>query len=232
MVGLCAGAAADTLRPTHDLRLLRHIVEDWRGARERFVCIYNPIAVDRTKPVASAGALAERPPVIIAVGRLYAQKDYATLIQAMALLPRSDARLAVCGEGPQQEMLERLAERLGVSSRIDWRGYVSDPWNAYAGARCFVLSSQDEPFGNVVVEALASGLPVVSTNCGGPREILDSGRFGTLVPIGDAAALSAAIAQALDHPGDPEPRVARAQEFATPAVIARYVALFEEILAA
>lgn len=212
--------------------LLRHVVKDWHGARERFVCIYNPIAVDRTKPAANAKALAARPPIIIAVGRLFAQKDYATLIRAMALLPCPDARLAICGEGPEREMLERLAERRGVTSRIDWRGYVSDPWNAYAGARCFVLSSQDEPFGNVVVEALASGLPVVSTDCGGPREILDAGRFGTLVPIGDAAALSAAMARALDQPGDPEPRVARAQEFATPAVTARYLALFEEILAA
>jgi glycosyltransferase involved in cell wall biosynthesis len=150
----------------------------------------------------------------------------------MALLQHPNARLAICGQGPQLEMLERLAEGLGVTPRIDWRGYVSDPWTAYAGARCFVLSSQDEPFGNVVVEALASGLPVVSTDCGGPREILDNGRFGTLVPIGDAAALSAAMARALDQPGDPEPRVARAQEFATPTVIARYLALFEEILAA
>jgi glycosyltransferase involved in cell wall biosynthesis len=212
--------------------LVRHIVQDWRGARERIVRIYNPIAVDRAKPVADEKALAARPPIVIAAGRLVAQKDYATSIEAIALLPRTDVRLAIYGEGPELPALSRLADRLGVAGRIDWCGYVSDPWHAYAAARCFVLSSQNEAFGNVVVEALASGLPVVSTACGGPTEILDHGRFGTLVPIGDAAALSAAIARALDQPGDPGPRLARAHDFAAPTIAARYVTLFEEILSA
>ena len=212
--------------------LVRHLMRDWRGARERMYRIYNPIAVDRAKPVADEKALAARPPIVIAIGRLVAQKDYATLIEAMALLPRTDVRLAIYGEGPELPALKLLVERLGVADRIDWCGYVSDPWNAYAAARCFVLSSQNEAFGNVVVEALASGLPVVSTACGGPTEILDGGRFGTLVPIGDSVALSAAIARALDQPGDPGPRLARAHDFTAPTITAHYVTLFEEILSA
>lgn len=212
--------------------LVRHIVQDWRGARERIVRIYNPIAVDRAKPVADEKALAARPAIVIAVGRLVAQKDYDTLIKAIALLPRTDVRLAIYGEGPELPALKQLAERLGVLSRIDWCGYVSDPWNAYAAARCFVLSSHNEAFGNVVVEALASGLPVVSTACGGPTEILDDGRFGTLVPIGNSVALSAAIAHALDQPGDPGPRLARARDFTAPTITAHYVTLFENILSA
>jgi len=212
--------------------LVHHLVTDWRGERARTVRIYNPIAVDRTKPAADSTVLAARSPTIVAVGRLCAQKDYATLIKAMALLPRADTRLVIYGEGPDEHALKKLAERLGVAERIDWRGYVLNPWEVYAEARCFVLSSRNESFGNVVVEALASGLPVVSTECGGPMEILEQGRFGAMVPVGDAATLSAALARALDRPGDPAPRVARAQEFAAPKIAEHYLALFEDILSA
>jgi glycosyltransferase involved in cell wall biosynthesis len=212
--------------------LAHQLTRHWRASRERIVRIYNPIPVDRTKPAADANALLARPPVVIAVGRLCAPKDFVTLIKSMARLSRADARLAIYGEGPDKAALQQLAERLGVASRIDWCGYVRDPWDAYAAARCFVLSSQIESFGNVVVEALGSGLPVVATKSGGPSEILCDGQFGTLVPIGDAAALSAAIAKALDQPGDPAPRVARAWEFAAPNIVKHYLTLFEDILLA
>jgi glycosyltransferase involved in cell wall biosynthesis len=212
--------------------LVRHLVQDWRATAKRIVRIYNPITIERARPAADAAALASRPPRVIAVGRLVAQKDFATLIAAMALLSRTDARLAIYGEGPEQPALTRFAERLGVAGRIDWCGYVNDPWDAYASGRCFVLSSQNDAFGNVVVEALASGLPVVSTACGGPTEILDGGRFGVLVPVGDPAALSVAVAHALAQPGDPQPRLERARAFAAPAIAAHYETLFEEILSA
>jgi glycosyltransferase involved in cell wall biosynthesis len=210
--------------------LVRHLVEDWGVARDRIVRIYNPVAVDRAKPAADERALAERPPNILAMGRLVAQKDYPTLLSAITLIPRSDVQLAIYGEGPERVSLKLLADRLGGGHRIHWAGYVPDPWDAYAAARCFVLSSQNESFGNVIVEALASGLPVVSTACGGPTEVLAGGLFGTLVPVGDPVAMSEAITSALDHPGDPAPRVARAGEFSTRKIAERYMALFEEIL--
>jgi glycosyltransferase involved in cell wall biosynthesis len=210
--------------------LARHLAGVWHGARSRIVRIYNPVAIDRTKPATEANDLAARPPIVIALGMLCATKGYATLLEAMALLPRPDARLVICGEGSDRDALEHLAERLGVGARVEWRGYVTDPWEEYAGARCFALASVNESFSNVVVEALASGIPVVSTDCGGPAEILDDGRLGTLVPVGDAAALSAAIARALEEPGEPAPRLARAREFAAPTIAARYLALFEDIL--
>lgn len=228
LAALLTRYAARTICVSEDLA--RHIERDWYGARERIVRIYNPVAIDQAKPAADENELAARPPTVIAVGRLSSPKDYATLIAALAALARADVRLAIYGEGPDLPALKLLAQRLGVAGRIDWCGYVSDPWNAYAAARCFVLSSQSEAFGNVVVEALASGLPVVSTACGGPTEILDDGRFGTLVPIGDSLALSTAVARALDQPGEPGPRLARAHDFAAATIAAHYVTLFEEIL--
>ena len=166
---------------------------------------------------------------MVAVGRLSEEKDFPTLIAAMARLERPDARLVICGEGPQRATLAQIAARLGIAARVEFPGYV-DPWSAYAGARCFALSSRSEAFGNVVVEALASGLPVIATDCGGPAEILDGGRFGTLVPVGDVAALAAAIAQGLDRQGDPAPRIARAQTFAAEKIAGDYLALFETVL--
>jgi glycosyltransferase involved in cell wall biosynthesis len=210
--------------------LVRHLVDDWKVKRNQIVRIYNPIAVEHAKPAANEHALAQRPPNILAMGRLVAQKDYPTLLSALALIPRSDVQLIVYGEGPDEVALKALAGRLGLARRVRWAGYVVDPWDAYAAARCFVLSSQNESFGNVIVEALASGLPVVSTACGGPKEILADGQFGALVPVGDAVALSVAITRALDHPGEPARRVARARQFATRKIAERYVALFDEIL--
>jgi glycosyltransferase involved in cell wall biosynthesis len=202
--------------------LTAHLVKDWHCADARIARIHNPVPIDRAKPAIDAAALMRRPPTVIAVGRLSPEKDFPTLIRAMADLAHPDARLVICGEGPEREALQSLALRLRFADRLELRGYVAEPWSAYAQARCFALSSRSEAFGNVVVEALASGLPVVATDCGGPGEILDGGRFGTLVPVGDAAAVGFAIAQALDHPGDPTPRIARAREFGTERIVERY----------
>ena len=148
----------------------------------------------------------------------------------MFRIERSDC--IVYGEGPERERLQALIERLGLADRVSLPGYAADPWTAYGEARCFALASIDEAFGLVVVEALASGLPVVATTSGGPEEILDHGRYGALVPPRDPAAMASAIMDALDRPGDPGPRIERAQTFEARAVAARYMALFEEVLAA
>jgi glycosyltransferase involved in cell wall biosynthesis len=212
--------------------LKAHLVKDWHGADARIARIYNPVPIERALPAKDEAALLSRAPAVIALGRLSPEKDFSTLVAAMARLNRSDTRLIICGDGPERDRLQSLAQQLGFAGRLELRGYVADPWRAYAQARCFVLSSRSEAFGNVVVEALASGLPVVVTDCGGPAEILDGGRFGALVPVGDTAALSAAIAQALDRPCDPAPRIARARAFGTERIVADYLALFETVLSA
>jgi glycosyltransferase involved in cell wall biosynthesis len=134
-------------------------------------------------------------PVVISAGRLARQKDYATLLRAFARLHgRVAARLIILGEGPERGPLEALARQLGIADHVDLPGFVTNPYSWIARADLFALSSGWEGFGNVLAEALALGRPIVATDCpGGPREILQDGRFGTLVPIGDVAALAEAL---------------------------------------
>jgi glycosyltransferase involved in cell wall biosynthesis len=228
--GLLTRIAARTVCVSDDLA--RHLVGDWGAAADRVVRIHNPVAIGSAGAARTEAELRARPPVVIGMGRLSREKGFDTLITAMALLPRPDARLVVHGDGPERARLEALARRLGLADRVSLPGYATNPWPAFAQGRCFALASDSEAFGNVVVEALAAGLPVVATASGGPPEILDHGRYGAIVPVRDAAALAGALAAMLDDPGDPGPRIARAHDFRAEAAAAHYLALFEEMLAA
>ncbi len=174
---------------------------------ERVHVAPNPVVID-----ALARAGSEPPPhpwfqprtapVILAVARLTEQKDLPTLLRAFARLDRGrGARLIILGEGEDRPALEALAARLGIRDRLDMPGFVANP-HAYVGhADLCVLSSAWEGSPNVLVEALALGIAVVATDCrSGPREILAEGRYGPLVPVGDADALAAAMAAVLDDP--------------------------------
>lgn len=138
--------------------------------------------------------------LIVSVGRLSPEKDHRTLLRALGMLPVSRPwRLAIVGEGPERAALEAFARRLGIAGRVIFTGPVADPFPWMMQARVAVCSSVYEGLGNAIIEALACGTPVVSTDCPyGPREILQGGRYGTLTPIGDAAAMADAIAAALD----------------------------------
>jgi glycosyltransferase involved in cell wall biosynthesis len=174
----------------------------------------NPVitpAMDRaaTEPVAHPwcdGAA----PLVLAIGRLARQKDFPTLLRAFARLRAHRAlRLAILGEGEERGALERLVGELGLGDAVVLPGFVDNPHAWLAHARLFVLSSAWEGSPNALTEALHLGVPVVATDCrSGPREILDDGRVGRLVPVGDAAALAAAMQATLDAP--PEPGVLRA----------------------
>ena len=141
-------------------------------------------------------------PVILGIGRLGQAKDFSTLIRAFALLRRErPCRLMILGKGRQKERLEVLGRRLGVAEDMDLMGFVPDPFAYLACARLFVLSSRWEGFSNVIAEALATGTPVVSTDCpSGPLEILQDGRYGPLVPVGDVEALAEAMDRTLENP--------------------------------
>lgn len=138
---------------------------------------------------------AGQPPVVLAIGGLRQVKDFGTLIRAFArLCERLDSRLAILGAGKERARLLGLAKRLGVAERVDLPGFVANPFPYLARAAVLALSSRREGLGNVLVEAMALGTPVVATDCpGGVRNLLQDGRLGPLVPVGDAPALAAAL---------------------------------------
>ena len=140
-----------------------------------------------------------QPPVVLGVGRLTPQKDFATLVRAFALVRAEfPCRLVIVGEGPERRNLESLAASLGLDDDVLLPGFDPNPWRYMSRSAVFVLSSVVEGLPSALIEALACGAPVVSTDCrGGPREILASGRYGTLVPVGDVTAMAFAVNVAL-----------------------------------
>ena len=133
--------------------------------------------------------------MVIAVGRLVAVKDYPSLIRAFAVVRRKhDVRLMILGEGEDRPQLESLIVELGLADCVALPGFEANPYAYMAWAALFVLSSISEALPTALIEAMAVGTPVVATDCKcGPREVLQDGRFGALVPVGDVAALAAAI---------------------------------------
>jgi glycosyltransferase involved in cell wall biosynthesis len=170
---------------------------------------------------------AGQPPVILGAGRLTRQKDFSSLIRAFALVAADhDCRLMILGEGRERLVLERLASELRLSDRIALPGFVADPRGFMAGASLFVLSSAWEGFGMVLVEAMAAGTPVVSTDCpSGPREILLDGALGPLVPVSDPPALARAMLQVLEAPPQTELLRRRAADFTSDQAAEKYLRL-------
>lgn len=202
-------------------------------ARERITRIYNPVVTPElfelaARPLDHPWFAPGSPPVVLGVGRLTPAKDFQTLIRAFARMRRERrARLVILGEGDERGGLESLVRELGLDADVELSGFVANPWRYMARASVFALASRWEGFGNVLVEAMACGCPVIATDCaGGPREILDSGRHGILVPVGDPAALANAIAAQLDHPLR-DTIVARARLFSADAAAIGYRKLLD-----
>ena len=166
---------------------------------------------------------------ILSVGTLKAQKDHATLLRAFAALPASlGAKLVILGEGGLRGRLEALVAELGLGGRVALPGFVADPYPWFRSADLFVLSSQWEGFGNVLVEALECGVPVVSTDCqSGPAEILEHGRHGRLVPTSDPRALARAMEVSLAQAPDRAALMARAQDFSVAKISQQYLDYFD-----
>jgi glycosyltransferase involved in cell wall biosynthesis len=174
---------------------------------ERVHAVCNPVitpamAAQAALPPPHPWLLDHAVPVIMGMGRLTRQKDFPTLLRAFARLRQQlPARLLILGEGDQRAALEALAGELGIRADMALPGFSDTPYAWLSRASLFVLSSAWEGSGNVLTEAMALGIPCVSTDCpSGPSEILDQGRHGRLVPVGDVASLSDAMLATLAAP--------------------------------
>ena len=219
---LCDGRATASASIADDLSLLSGI------PKRSFQAIPNPIGLpERLERAADVDQLWRGiGPRILTVGSLKPEKDHQFLLRAFAQLPaRLEASLVILGDGPLRGELQALATRLGIADQVAMPGFRADPWPFYASADLFVLTSTSEGFGNVVVEALAAGLPVVSTDCAGPREVLGGGEYGDLTSPGDVDALVVAMVDAIEATGDAELRKSRARQYRPELAIGRYLRL-------
>ena len=183
------------------------------------------------EPVAHAWLRPGEPPVVLGVGKLSPQKGFDVLLRAFARVrAERPARLVILGEGPQRRALERLARELGIADDVSLPGFVANPFAWMARCAVFALSSRWEGLPSVLIEALACGCAVVSTDCpSGPAEILDGGAFGPLCPVGDAAALAGAILRVLEAPTAPARLRARAATFSVDAAADRYLEVLLDV---
>ena len=211
--GVAADVTATARLPAGQVRVVRNPVITPALYRDAGEAVDHPWLADPAVPV------------VMGIGRLTRQKDFPTLIRAFAALRRvRPLRLIILGEGRDRAPLEQLAAREGVGGDVALPGFQPNPYAWLARARLFVLSSAWEGSPNALTEAMALGVPVVSTDCrSGPRELLAAGRFGPLVPVGDADALAAAMRETLDHPLPPETLKAAVAEYDAATSARRYL---------
>lgn len=179
-----------------------------RVPEDRAIATPNPVNIEAITQFSQAEP--EHPwlthknkPVIISVGRLAKQKNFPLLLKVFAEIRNTiDARLIICGEGPERSNLEQSIRALGIEEAVSLPGFLPNPWCHMAKSDVFVLPSEEEPFGLVLVEAMISGVPVIATDAlgGGPRSVLDKGKYGVLVSENDADGLKEAILKVLTQP--------------------------------
>jgi glycosyltransferase involved in cell wall biosynthesis len=208
------------------------IAQLMRAPEQRIAIIDDPSLeeADIARLAAARAAAAPHGPGrrFLAIGRLAAQKNFVLLLEAFAKMAGPDDQLAIIGEGGQRRALEAVVERLGLSGKVRMPGHVSPLDGEFAAADALVLSSDYEGVPAVVAEALAAGLPIVATRCSvSMDDMLGEGRFGVLVPVGDAGALAAAMADIAKLPFDPDAAREQARRFTVEIASHRYAALME-----
>ena len=193
------------------------------------ICIYNIIDDFQShnrmiEPADEEWFINKNEPILIAAGSLVVWKGFADLILAMSeLLKTKKAKLMILGDGPERGDLQKLIEKTNLIHSVKLLGYVENPLKYFSRADIFVLSSHVEGLPNVLVEAMMCGCTPVSTNCPtGPREVLQDGKYGYLVPVSDPISLAAGIAKAIDHPISASLLLDAVKPFAAHEVLARH----------
>ncbi len=221
-------------RADHIVGVSKGVVEDIRRVlrlpTKRMTAIYNPINLAAIQQQAATDVTASPngASFILGVGRLTKQKNFTLLIEAFSILGKDNdsLHLVLLGEGEERQKLEQQVGNLGLKNRVHMPGFVDNPFAWMKQTRMLVLSSDFEGFGNVLVEAMACGTPVVSTDCpDGPREVLEDGKWGILVPRGDSEALAQAMQKTLENPIDPEVLKERAKDFSPEKIAKHYISL-------
>lgn len=192
---------------------VHNLVDDGPSRLRMEEPVEHPWFVDKSKPV------------VISAGTLSPRKGFPDLVAAFDTLVKDgrDIRLVIFGEGRQRAELEQQVRAAGLEDRVSLPGKIANPLRYLARSEVFVLTSSFEGLPNALIEAMICGCPLVSTNCpSGPDEILDQGRYGKIVPVGDVAAIARAIGEQLDDPIDPEVVAEGVRRFGEDAVLARH----------
>jgi GalNAc-alpha-(1->4)-GalNAc-alpha-(1->3)-diNAcBac-PP-undecaprenol alpha-1,4-N-acetyl-D-galactosaminyltransferase len=233
-----AGRAVDLLRrglypQAHAVVVQTEAVAEWA---RRFVkaaavrVIPNPVHQPKTDLHSTQE---ERNPIVLAMGRLVPVKGFDVLLQAFARCAPSypDWILRIVGDGPERGRLQALADKLGISPRVKLDPFLKEPETAFKSAGLFVLSSQYEGFPNVLLEAMACGLPVISFDCpNGPREIIRDGLDGILVPAANLEALAKAMDRLMGAENERKRLAASAIQVAERFGLTKIVAMWQEVL--
>ena len=242
-----------TLYPRADLVLAnsegnrRDLVERFAIPKRKTAVVYNPFDLARIRALCAEENPAsgeERPFTFITMGRLDVGKNHRMLIEAFAKMGEESCRLEIIGEGPLRSELERLVRQYDLEGRIRFLGRQANPFVRMAAADCFLFASRHEGFPNVLVEALACGLPVISTDCpSGPREILDDrrgdgeavtglyeARYGWLVPVDDVEAMKEGMKRVYNNTQLRTRYSGRAKERAEAFDVKRILPQLEELL--
>lgn len=211
------------------------LIETFKIPEYKIQVIYNPIynssIIEKSKEVVKHPFFDGKNKIVLAAGRLTIQKDFPTLIKAFNMIKTDITRLVILGEGKYRNELEDLIKELGLEEHVSLPGFADNPYAYMAKADVFVLSSKIEGFANVLVEAMACGTTVISTDCpSGPSEILDGGKYGKLVPAGNIERLAEAINEAISNPSKKEILINRAKMFSVEKSIEEYLKLFAQVI--
>ena len=206
---------------------------------EKLTTINNPVDIEQINLMAKQTSdhrwvTRKNIPLIMAIGRLEKQKGFNILLQAfIKVRTQTDCHLIILGDGPLRPELESLCQQLNIQDNVELIPFDSNPYVYLKAARLFVISSYWEGFVNVLLEAMALGTSVVATDCeSSPREILEDGRIGKLVPVGDIESMATAILDILTHPQEPNLLKQRCSSFSVEKIASDYINIFEKLYSA